>query len=148
MSNHIRLPGERVEQLRMIAKVKNKTISEVVGDYIRSEIEAGTIPASIPGVDVAKSEDGIMIVAGDMEAFIPLGEGPTVAEVLASAGSFSVKDTERKNRWIEDAAALSGIEVKRAGKGLKLVSPATQKAYPMNLDLAADLATMIKSALK
>lgn len=42
MSNHIRLPGERVEQLRMIAKVKNKTISEVVGDYIRSEIEAGT----------------------------------------------------------------------------------------------------------
>ncbi|SFI84018.1 hypothetical protein [Celeribacter neptunius] len=148
MSNHIRLPGERVEQLRMIAEAKNKTISEVIGDYVRSEIEAGTIPADIPGVDVAKSEDGIKIVAGDMEALIPMGEGPTVAEVLASAGSFTAKDIERKKRWIEGAAALSGIEVKRAGNGLKLVSPITKKEYPLNLDVATDLANVIEEAAK
>ncbi|WP_417264240.1 hypothetical protein [Celeribacter sp.] len=148
MSNHIRLPGERVEQLRMIAEAKSKTISEVIGDYVRSEIEAGTIPASIPGVDVAKSEDGIKIVAGDMELFIPMGEGPTVAEVLASAGSFTSKDTERKKRWIEEVKDLSGIEVKRAGNGIKLVSPITKKEYPLNLDVATDLANMIGEAAK
>ncbi|MBL4917444.1 hypothetical protein [Szabonella alba] len=145
MTNHIRLPAERIEQLRRIAQAKEKTITEVIADYVRSEIAAGTIPASVPGFDVASEGASITIRANGFEASVPMGEGPTVADLLKEAGSANA-DPERKKRWIEGAAAMSGMTVKRAGNGLKLVSPITGREFPLNLDIAADLAEQIERA--
>lgn len=148
MSSHIRLPDERVSQLRAIAEAKAKTIPEVIGDYIRSEIEAGTITGEIPGVDVAATEDGIRIVAGEIDVLIPMGHGPSVAEVLASAGSLTGATGAAKKEWLMGAAALSGIEIKRAGNGLKLVSPITKNEYSLSIDVASDLADVITGVTK
>lgn len=147
MPTHISLPNERVEQLRMIAKVKNTTIPEVIAGFVRAEIEKGTIPATVPGIDVSTDGPAITIKANGFEATVPMGEGPTLADVLKGSAS-ATADPERKKRWLEGLAALSGVKVKRAGNGVKLVSPLTGREFALNLDVAADLADQIDRAAK
>lgn len=149
MPTHISLPNERVEQLRMIARVKNTTIPEVVAGFVRSEIEKGTIPAAIPGIDVASEGASITIKANGFEASVPMNEGPTLADLLKGAAT-ATADPDRKKRWLEGLAAMSGLTVKRAGNGVKLVSPITGREFPLNLnlDIAADLGDQIDRATK
>lgn len=142
MPTHISLPNERVEQLRMIARVKNTTIPEVIAGFVRAEIEKGTIPAAVPGIDVSKDGDTITIKAPGFEASVPVGEGPTFADLLRLSAT-STADPERRKRWLEGMLALSGVKMKRAGNGVKLISPATGREFPLNLDVAADLADQI-----
>lgn len=142
MPTHISLPNERVEQLRLIAKAKNKTIVEIIADYVRSEIAAGTIPGTVPGIDVRKTGPEITITGRDFSVSLPAEEGPTLADLLKQSGS-ATADPERKERWIASLATLSGVKVKRAGNGVKLVSPITGREFPLNLDIAADLADEI-----
>lgn len=143
MPTHISLPNERVDQLRLIAKAKNVTIPEVIAGYVRAEIHAGTIPADIPGIDVTSADASIKIQSGDFSAEFPRAEGPALADVLRGAGSFNT-DPERKQRWLQGLARLSGVKVKRAGNGLKVISPITGKELPLNLDIASDLGDQIE----
>lgn len=147
MPTHISLPNERVEQLRMIAKAKNTTIPEVIAGFVRAEIAAGTIPAAVPGIDIAKAGEVITIKAHGFEAEFPASEGPTLADLLKGSAT-ATADPDRKKRWLEGLAALSGVKVKRAGNGVKLVSSRTGKEFPLNLDVAADLADQIVQTAK
>lgn len=145
MSYMLKLPDERGAQLRQIAAAKNTTIPDLIADYVRAEIEAGTIPADLPGIEVAKEGESITIKAKGFEATIPAKEGPTLADLMRASGN-APSDPERKLRWIEGLAGLSGIKVKRAGNGVKLVSPFTGKEYPLALHVASDLADQIDRA--
>ncbi|SOC14351.1 hypothetical protein [Rhodobacter maris] len=138
MTNHIRLPSERIEQLRQIAEARHTTIAEVIAGFVRSEIAAGTIPAAVPGIDVETAGTEIVIKANGFEASVPMHEGPTLADVLKGAATLST-DPERKKQWLEGLGALSGVQVRRAGNGLKIVSPLTGQVFPLNLDVAVDL---------
>ncbi|MFG6081411.1 hypothetical protein ACEUZ9_002031 [Paracoccus litorisediminis] len=148
MSNHIRLPAERIEQLRLIAEAKKQTVADVITGFIRAEIAAGTIPAEVPGIDVKKAGSVITIKANGFEVDLPSDQGPTVAELLRGAAALDPNDKERKRLWLEGAAALSGIAVKRAGNGVKIVSPFTGREFPLNLNVAADLGDQIDRSLK
>lgn len=142
MSFMLQLPDERGEQLRQIAAAKNTTIPELIGALVRAEIEAGTIPATVPGIDVATTGPEITIrAANGFEATIPTSEGPTLADLLKQSGP---ADLERKKRWIEGMAKLTGVKVKRMGAGMKLVSPITGKEYPLAFGVAADLGEQIE----
>jgi len=142
MSFMLQLPNERGEQLRQIAAAKNTTIPELIAALVRAEIEADTIPATVPGIYVATTGPDITIrTASGFEATIPASEGPTLAGLLKQSGP---ADLERKKRWIEGLAKLSGIKVKRMGAGMRLVSPTTGKEYPLAFGVAADLADQIE----
>jgi hypothetical protein len=143
MPTHISLPTERVEQLRMIARATNTAIAEVIARFVRAEIAAGTIPADIPGIDVVPDGRFITISAKGFEAVVPMDEGPTLADLLKESGG-ATSDPQRKKRWLEGSAAMSGMKLKRAGNGVKLVSPATGRELPLNLDVAVDLAEQIE----
>ncbi|SEO32276.1 hypothetical protein SAMN04488103_1231, partial [Gemmobacter aquatilis] len=70
----LKLPDERGEQLRQIAAAKNKTVPEVITDYIRAEIDARTIPADLPGVEVKKAPEEIKIIMPGFEGAVPLSQ--------------------------------------------------------------------------
>lgn len=143
MSFMLKLPDERGEQLRQIAAAKSTTIPDLIAGFIRAEIEAGTIPAAVPGIDVANDGSTITIKAHGFEASVPMGEGPTLADLLKGSAT-AHDDHDRKQRWMEGLAALSGVKVKRMGAGVKLVSPFTGKEYPLAFGVAADLAGEIE----
>lgn len=146
MPTHISLPNERVEQLRMIAKATNSTIAEVIAGYVRSDISRGTIPADIPGIKVSRTGTEVTVKAIGFEASFPMVECVTLADLMKGSGS-SISDPDRKRRWTEGSAALTGMKVKRAGNGMKLVNPITGREFPLNLDVAVDLAGQIERAL-
>lgn len=141
----LKLPDERGEQLRQIAAAKNTTIPDLIADLVRSEIEAGTIPATVPGIDLVRDGDVINIKAHGFEASIPANEGPTLADLLRDSAT-ATADPERKQRWFEGLAALSGVKVKRMGAGVRLVSPLTGNEYPITFGVAADLGDQIEKA--
>lgn len=142
----LKLPGERGAQLHQIAEAKNKSIGDLIADYIRSEIAAGTIPADIPGLDVQKIGPEIVVRTPTGEFKIPAGEGPTVADLLREAGGISPSDPARKARWLAGASALAGVKLKRMGAGVRIVSPITGQEYPIASGVAADLADEIDKA--
>ncbi|WP_031327899.1 hypothetical protein ACTTAF_12135 [Rhodobacter capsulatus] len=144
----LRLPDERGAQLRQIAEKKNTTVSELITDYIRSEIEAGTIPSNIPGINVAKAGESIAISAPGFEASVPLQEGQTLADLLRKSAALSPSDFERKKQWFDGLAGLSGVTLKRMGAGVRIVSPVTGAEYPLASGVAEDLATEIERAAK
>jgi hypothetical protein len=143
MSFMLKLPDERGKQLRQIAAAKNTTIPEVIAGFVRAEIANGTIPATVPGIEIGADGPNITIKAKGFAGAIPATEGPILADLLKGSAT-ATADTERKKRWIEGLAALSGVKVKRTGNGVKLVSPFTDDEYPLSFGVAADLADQIK----
>ena len=149
MSFMLKLPDERGVQLHRIAEAKNTTIGDLIADYIRAEVAAGTITSEVPGIEVTKTGPEIVVKARDgFEVKIPLGEGPTLADLLRESGELTPSDPERKARWLEGLGALTGVKVKRMGAGVRLVSPITGKEYPLASGVAADLAAEIEREAK
>ena len=144
----LRLPDERGAQLRQIAEKKNPTVSELITDYIRSEIKAGTIPSNIPGINVAKAGESIAISAPGFEASVPAHKGQTLADLLRKSAALTPSAFEHKKEWLEGIAALSGIKLKRMGAGVRIVSPITGAEYPLASGVAEDLASEIERAAK
>ena len=74
----LKLSDERGAQLKMIAEREGKTVVDAVSDMIRSKIDAGTIPADLPGVSIAKTGETVRIempgFAGEVSA-IEAGSG-------------------------------------------------------------------------
>jgi hypothetical protein len=146
MLTHISLPAERAQQLRMIAKAKGQSVTEVVAELVRGEIAKGTITADVPGFDVENTGPEITIRTKDgFEASVPTNQGPTLADLMRDS-SLVPHDPERKQRWIEGIAALTGVKLRRVGNGLKIVSPVTGLEQSLNIDVAQDLAGQIERA--
>ncbi|MBY0136902.1 MULTISPECIES: hypothetical protein [Paracoccus] len=146
MSFMLKLPDERGEQLRLIAADKGITIPQVIESWIQKEIEAGTISADLPGVDVTSAGPVIRIEASGFAVEVPSAQGPTLADVLRGAAEMDPSDKDRKRRWLEGLAALSGVKVQKMAAGVRLVSPITGQVYPLAPGVAADLASQIERA--
>lgn len=143
MAFNLKLPDERGKQLQMIAEAEGKTVVDVITDHIRAKIAAGVISADLPGVEVEKAPEEIIIRAPGFTASLPVQEGPTLADLLKQSGP---ADLERKKLWIEGLAKLTGVKVKRMGAGMKLVSPITGAEYPLSFAVAEDLGDQITRA--
>ena len=61
----IKLPAERIGQLKAIGAVLNLSIADTVGYLIRREIDAGTIKPGIPGITVRRIGDAVSIAFSD-----------------------------------------------------------------------------------
>lgn len=146
MAYMLKLPDERGEQLRLIAAAKGITIPQVIENWIQREIDMGTIAADLPGVDVTSTGPLIKIEADNFAVEVPVAQGPTLADVLRGAADLDPADKERKRRWLEGLAAVSGVKVQKMAAGVRLVSPITGKTYPLASSVAADLADQIDRA--
>jgi|GEM_PF-1838831 len=145
MSFNMKLPDERGEQLRQIAAAKGIPMVQVVEDAIRREIAEGTIPADLPGISVTKTATTVRIEMPDFESEVPAIEAARLADSLREAGSdLTADDVERKKRWLEGLAALSGIKLERMAHGVRLISPVTGRKYSLGFGVAADLADQIE----
>ncbi len=145
MAYNLKLPDERGHQLQLIAEAEGKTVVDVITDHIRAKVAAGVIPADLPLASVNKTDEGLTIAMPGFEGSIPASEVPLFTGALRAAGTkLSPAEVERKQRFYETLAALSGIKVKRMAAGVKLISPITGREYPLAFGVAADLADQIE----
>lgn len=147
MAVNLKLHDERGAQLRLIAKARGVTMAQVIEEAIQREIDAGTIPADLPGVTVAKTGNAVKIEMSDFTGEASAVEAAKLADSLREAGEASA-DVARKKRWLEGMGALTGIKVERMAHGIRLISPLTGKKYPLTFSVASDLAEQIKREAK
>lgn len=139
MPNMLNLPAERIEQLRAIATARRlPTTTAVVAYLIRKEIEAGTIPADLPGISVAATPAGVVLGFDDRAPSI-LSKADaaklarTIKQVVAGESGGLV---DIAGNWI----------VQGRGHWVKVHVPASADGRTFSRDLALDLADLIEAA--
>lgn len=136
----IKLPPERVAQLKAIAAALDlPSVADTVGFLIRAEIKRGTIPASIPGFEIAPSR-GKVRIAFD-------GGHPTLVSKDA-ARRFAKTITDVLDGEPSMVSMDDDFAVIRQGTGIRLSIPMTAQGKVMARDVARDVAALIERAAK
>ena len=148
MSYMLKLPDERGAQLRLISEAEGKSVTGLIGEYIRSKVAAGVIPADLPNVVAKRTLAGLDLTLRGFAGSVPTNEISAFMAALRGATKLMSEGMVRKQWPIEGIASLSGIKVKRMAQGVKLISPLSGQEYPLASGVAADLADQIESELR
>lgn len=118
-STSLALDPVRLAQLRDIAEARHfDNISDLLAAWVRQEVEAGTIPAGIPGVEITETDDAINVRID--------ASGFTLAMLGDAAGRFVEIVREVATGRLSTATVDTGngiATVKRQGVGIKLIAP-------------------------
>ena len=115
-ATHLALPSARAQQVRRIAQAKGISIPELFAEWIETEITKGIISNDIPGIELARTERGVLVEAPgcDFAATIAFHDIPVVAELLRNLpGTHACKQVTAA--WNEKAAKVFDIVVTRRG---------------------------------
>ncbi|WP_444665744.1 hypothetical protein [Cereibacter changlensis] len=149
MAYMLKLPNERGEQLRQIADAENKTVVDLITDFIRQKIAEGVIPADLPNVELETTEAGMNVALPGFAGSLPAVEIPSFTAALRSMALKMPPGSEgSKQRLADFSSAFTGVKLKRMGAGVRLVSPITGKEYSLASSVAADLADQIERETK
>ncbi len=143
MSNRttITLPRERHQQLQEIAAAFGAaSLPDALGQMIRELARLGVVTTNLPGIEINRVSDGVVIIAEGSE---PLGlkhaQATTLAETLRRFATSK-----------ENLGALVNLDddwaVARQGNGIKVRFPFEGQERTMSRDLALDLADRIDPA--
>jgi len=129
----IGVPAETAARIRAIAEAKKyDSVHDLLAAFVRSEIEKGTIPAGIPGIDVSADGEEVRISANEF----------SLAIQRQLAGRFA--ETLRKATKEAGSHAIAGAQVKRTGRsGLKIVRAENGSFLGLSDATAAELADLV-----
>jgi len=136
MPDFIKLPSERVDQLRTLAKNLNMSIADCIATFLNEQIARGNLASDIPGFSIKREGETVVLDAGAFTA--------RLTRDLAKAYAESVK---RLTKPILTPAATNPfmpkltLDVVRRGMGIKLIDRGTGAARTLSRSVAEDFAT-------
>lgn len=139
MTDLVRLPSERVEQLRALSKKLDMTIADCIGMFINEQIAKGNLAADVPGFTVERQGEQIKIDTGEWLKAMTTGDATQMAK------SIRALITPSKNNPF---MPTTGLDIYRRGRSLKLKDPVTGAECTVAPSIASDLANMIERAAK
>lgn len=133
----IKLPVERIDQLKALGAAWNLPTVEVITRLIHGEIERGTIKDGIPGVVVKKIGASVRLAVDEGE---PINLSKDAARSLADALESAVNGSGT-------VSLKHNYSVTRKGGGIRLLVPFPKGEVRMlTRDIARDLARLIAKA--
>lgn len=146
MPDFIKLPSERVEQLRMLSEARKMPIADLIAEYVRDQIKDGLITNALPTFDVRRSGNTVSVNFGKFERKYDL------EAAQAFAGTLDIYATP-KSDLMEGAMALAGVtsvatqlfKMSRRGTSIK-ISGDNGEERTLAPSIARDLAALIKEA--
>jgi hypothetical protein len=139
MTDLVRLPSERVEQLRALSKKLDMTIADCIGMFINEQIAKGNLAADVPGFTVKRHGDQIKIDTREWLMALTKGDAAQVAKSIRALITPS-----KDNPFMPTL----GLEIFRRGRSLKLKDAITGAECTVAPSIASDLANMIERAAK
>ncbi len=134
----MKLPAMRMAQLKAIAAAHQITVPALLERWIAQEIEAGVIPAGLPGLIVEiNTADSVGLTLGDLKL------DPTRPEAV----EFS-RHIRKLAAGHKESLNARFAEVRRRGTGISVTSPFTGKKFVMSFSTAENVADQIDAALK
>lgn len=111
----ITLPTERASQLRAIAAARGVSLTDLVCNYIESEIRAGVIPGDIPGFRVTAVNGSIGFGIQDRMLTLTMREATEIADSLGQADPYCRLDLENDEILLEIMRRGRGLVVRFCG---------------------------------
>ena len=139
MPDFIKLPSERVKQLRALSKKLDMTIADCVGMFINEQIGKGNLVADLPGFTVVRHGDDVKIDTGEWLKDMTKGDAAQFAMYIRA-----VLKPSKDNPFMPTV----GLEIFRRGTSLKLKDAMTGAERTVAPSIAADLANLIERATK
>lgn len=138
MSDVIKLPPERVEQLRMLAKNLDMTIADCIAMFIREQIAKGNLPDEVPGITIERRGDNVTVDTGafvrDMTADLAQAYAAQVHGMLEG-----IKASTPGNPFLTSAR----LDVAKRGTSLKLIDRSTGAEKTLAPSVAFDFARVL-----
>ena len=135
--DHFAVPLEMGTRLRQIAAKKNcASIFDLLSEYVQGEIENGTIPRDIPGIEVSADGETVKISANQFALAVQRQLAGVMAdrlrEIATTGGTATVGEARLKR------TGSYGLKIERTDNGTFLgLSDSTAKELA---DLIADVA--------
>jgi hypothetical protein len=145
MSGFIKLPDERIGQLRALSKARNMTIVDLIGEFIHEQIAKGNLAADLPGITVLRTDDAIVVDLGNF----PLRLDAMAARIFAATLRWhSLPKRSGMGGAIQDLAlAVSGFGsplISRQGKSVVIGEGEGRKVLAPSI--AFDLSEIVARA--
>jgi hypothetical protein len=146
---NLKLPVERMEQLRRIGETLNLSLVDVIGHLVRKEIAAGTIKPDLPGITIAGTPSGVTFGFEAARTTLTPSQAVALAEKITSLVNGSSLGGAMR-AFVEAQAPNTGlrkpdpVQVDRRGISLRVTIDGITK--PFALDVARDLARLLRTA--
>lgn len=150
MPTHIGLPDEHAERIRRFADAQKITMADAIGELIQIAVEAGKIPAGLPGYEVTRSGSTITITAegGYRRSFnLELAKAfSTGLDRLADKkGDISKGGISGALNGLAFIGAEQFVGIKRRGNSIKIIDE-NGNERTLAPSVARELATIVRTA--
>lgn len=143
MADHIKLPAERVEQLRTLAKNLDMTIADCIAMFIREQIEKGNLPDEVPGITVVRKGEQIALDAGVFTSTMTKDLAKHyAAQVRQMVDPIATPSTS--NPFLPELK----LDVARRGTSIKLIDTVSGAEKTLAPSVAKDFARVLSHSAK
>lgn len=141
MADFIKLPSERVEQLRMLAKALDMTIADCIAMFIREQITKGVLPDTVPGITIERKGESIALDTGSFKRDITADLAKAYAAQVRGMLD-AIKTPAQGNPFLTSAK----LDVAKRGTSLKLIDRSTGAEKTLAPSVAFDFARVLQQA--
>jgi hypothetical protein len=136
----VKVPPERLDQLKAIAAALDLSLSDTIGHLIRAEIAKGTIADAIPGAIIKRTKGGVRVQLGDQPV-----RTYTVANALSIAEMIRDVIEGKMGGWLN---VDCDFRVELRGNGVVLYADTRGEPKIVSRDVARDIARLIEAAAR
>ncbi|MBB2969807.1 hypothetical protein [Mesorhizobium sp. RMAD-H1] len=139
MPDFIKLPSERVEQLRQLSENLNMSIADCIAVFIREQIEKGNLEDRVPGITVERKGNSVTVDTGAFRTSLTADLAKRyAAQVRAMVRPISTP--AKGNPFIPE------LDVARRGTSIKLIDRATGAAKTLAPSVAEDFVRVLEQS--
>lgn len=149
----IKLPRERVDQLKSLGEVWNLSVADVIAKMVNQQVEAGVISGDVPGVTVERQGDRFRLdmLNGWDRTFQKIGSELREDRLLRAQELRQLAKSLRDSFDLPKGEPLlptpKGFDLSRRGRYLKLRDSITGSERTLPPSVAKDIAKQIRSAV-
>lgn len=141
MPNFIKLPSERVEQLRALSRNLDLSIADCIGQFIEEQIEKGNLEADVPGFRILIDGEAARLKTEEID--VRFSSKTFLEDAAKSIRAMVTPSKDNPMMPLPDGFGLS-----RRGTSLKIKDTVNGAEITLAPSIASDVADMMERAAK
>jgi hypothetical protein len=151
--DYIKLPSERVDQLRTLAKNLDMTIADCIGMFVNEQIEKGNLERAVPGIRIERYGKEIRIGSDEWNKLLSENSVEKLAAGIRAMLTPSEKETTSFRAMVDTAKSnpftpIPDFILSRRGTSLKMRDAETGAEKTFAPSIAREFADAMEHAAK
>lgn len=141
MSQMIKLPDERAEQLRTLSKNLGISIAECIGLFINEQIEKGNLEPDVPGFRIIKNDKGYKLKTD-------IADFRFARQKFLDDAAKAIRAITKPGTDNPLMPSPEGMKLARRGTSIKIIETSSGKQITLAPSVANDVAGMLEREAK